>query len=194
MRIVSSVLVLVGLLSASSYGDFTWFNTVSNRVFYNGGSQALAGGASSDIGCFVQLIWAGVDNINNGASSLSETGVSGDDQVQATTWIGRNIYNNPPGRFTGGTFTNDNPGFYYVRFWTAPADNYAQGTFPHSPTNFYGETPLWSNPGTPPPGVPDAFNNMPSGGAIANMQIPEPAVFGLGIIGLISLRLFVRKK
>jgi hypothetical protein len=81
-----------------------------------------------------------------------------------------------------------------VRFWTAPADNYAQGTFPHSPTNFYGETPLWSNPGTVPPGAPDAFNNMPSGGAIANMQIPEPAVFGLGIIGLISLRLFVRKK
>ncbi|HPG00086.1 MAG TPA: hypothetical protein PLE77_08445 [Kiritimatiellia bacterium] len=193
-----AIVCLIALLSASAYADFDWFNTSTNRLYYNGGSTPLVGSQSdSSVGCFVQLIWAGTDNTINGAV-LSGTGVTGDDQVQATTWVGGTLFTGPAGRYTGGsTFTADSAGLYYVRFWTAPAFDYAGGLVPTSGTNFYGNTALWSNPGTEPPGTADVFNNIPNGGVSATLTasaIPEPTIVGLGLIGLLTLRLYRRRK
>lgn len=201
MPVVKKVAIacLIALLSASStFADFTWANTSTNRLYYNGGSVLLPGNyTDSSIGCFVQLIWAGADNAID-AAVASGTGVTDDDQVHATTWIGGNILGGPAGRYNGGsTFTTDSNGFYYVRFWTAPSADFANGLVPTSTTNFYGNTALWSNPGTEPPGTADQFNNIPNGGISATLTasaIPEPTIVGLGLIGLMTLRLYRRRK
>ena len=192
-----AIVCLIALISASAYADFDWFNTSTNRLYYNGGSVLVDGDASSSVGCFVQLIWAGVDNTINGAV-LGGTGVTGDDEVHATTWVGNNVFLNADGRYSSpSTFTADSAGYYYIRFWTAPASDYASGLVPTSGTNFYGNTALWSNPGTEPPGGADAFNSIPNGGISATLTaaaIPEPTIVGLGLIGLMTLRLYRRRK
>jgi hypothetical protein len=187
--------MLVGFISASTYGDFTWGNASSNLMLYGSGA-GLAAGTNSSIGCFVQLIWAGATGGIDDAI-LSGNGVSGDDEVVATGWVGKGLISNPrpPGRISGGAFTNDNVGYYYMRFWTAPSDNYTAGTIPLNPSNFYGNTALWYNNKVEPPSTPPFFNNIPYGGLAATLQaVPEPAVFGLAVVGLISLRLFARKR
>lgn len=200
MPVVKKVAIacLIALLSASAYADFNWFNTSTNRLYYNGGSVLLPGNQTdSSIGCFVQLIWAGADNTIDSAIA-SGTGVTDDDVVEATTWVGGNIIGGASGRYTySTTVTADDPGYYYIRFWTAPSANYASGLVPTSTTNFYGNTALWSNPGTEPPGATDIFNNIPNGGVSATLTasaIPEPTIVGLGLIGLMTLRLYRRRK
>lgn len=194
-----AIVCLIALLSASaSYADFSWANTSTNRLYYNGGSTLLVGNQfDSAVGCFVQLIWAGTDDTINGAV-LSGTGVSGDDQVVGTTWVGAGFIGGPAGRFTGGTYTDNIPGdYYYVRFWTAPSTNYGAGEIPLSSSNYYGNTALWQDPGSETPSPPDSFNSIPNGGISATLQasaIPEPTIVGLGLIGLLTLRLYRRRK
>lgn len=191
-----AIACLIALLSASVYADFDWANTSTNRLYYNGGSALLDGNADNTIGCFVQLIWAGADGQIDDAV-LSGTGVTDDDTVESTTWVGNNVFLNADGRYAGSTITADDAGSYYVRFWTAPSANYASGFVPTSSTNYYGNTALWSNPGTEPPGDPDVFNSIPNGGISATLQvsaIPEPTLLGLGLVGLMTLRMYRRRK
>jgi hypothetical protein len=192
-----AVMAVVALLAVPSYGDFDWFNTSTNRVYYGNGTTLADGDASSAIGCFVQLIWAGV----NGTFSTpinSGNGIPGgsDDQVHLTTWIGNNVFANPDGRYSGaGTFSSDSNGNYTVRFWSAPSPDYGNGLVPTSTTNRYAQVSSWANPGSEPPSGADQFNTLPNGGISMTLQaVPEPAIFGLGIIGLLSVRFFRRKK
>lgn len=186
------ICTLAALCSATSVADFNWFNTATNRVAYQNGTSFLTGSSSSSAGCFVQLVWAGPDNSIDPARSW-EDGATDDDQVQATTWIGNNILGNPFGRYSESGFSTDSNGYYYVRFWTAPAHDYALGTVPLSSTNYYADTDLWLNPGSEPPASRDSFNNIPYDGYPTNqtpLAIPEPTTFVLAMIGL----LFLRKK
>lgn len=193
-----AIACLIALLSASAYADFEWFNTSTNRLYYNGGSTLLAGNQTDNtIGCFVQLIWAGADDQID-IAALSGDGTTDDDDVVDTTWVGGGLFGGPAGRYTyPSTVTADNPGYYYVRFWTAPSADYSSGLIPTSSTNFYGNTALWSNPGTEPPSAADVFNNIPNGGISATLvasAIPEPTLLGLGLVGLLTLRMYRRRK
>ena len=192
-----AVMAVVALLAVPSYGDFDWFNLASNRVYYGDGTTLADGDASSSVGCFVQLIWAGA----NGTFSTpinSGNGIPGgsDDQVQLTTWLGNNWFGNPDGRYAGsGTYTADSNGNYVVRFWSAPSPDYGNGLVPTSTTNRYNQTASWANPGNEPPAGADQFNILPGGGISMTLQaVPEPAMIALGLVGLVSLRFFRRRK
>lgn len=190
-------IVVVALLSVPSYGDFDWFNTSTNYVYYGDGTTRVDGDMSdSSVGCFVQLIWAGADNaFSTPINSGNGIPVGSDDQVQGTTWIGANMLGGPSGLYGEAGFASDSNGYYIVRFWSAASPDYANGLVPTSSTNRYNQTALWSNPGSEPPASADSFNNLPNGGISLTLQaVPEPAMIALGLVGLVSIRFFRRKK
>ena len=193
-----AVMAVVALLAVPSYGDFDWFNANSNRVYYGDGTTFADGNASSTIGCFIQLIYAGADTVFSTPVN-SGTGIPGgsDDQVIIASWIGNNVFGNADGRYSGnGSYTNDvSAGNYIVRFWSAPSPDFGNGLVPTSTTNRYNQTASWANPGSEPPATADSFNNLPNGGISLTLQaVPEPAMIALGIVGLVSLRFFRRRK
>lgn len=185
------------LLTVSSYGDFQWFNTSTNKVAYNGSNVGLFySRTDSTVGCFVQLIWCGPDN-NIASAVNSGQGTTGDDVVHQWAYFGHGAFGDQSGVDPSTDFAADTSGWYYVRAWTAPASDFALGNVPTSLTNYYGNSALWSNPGNEP--GPDEFNfggagDVNSVGWRTDLQVPEPAMIGLGLVGLISLRFFRRRK
>lgn len=196
-----SILVVIAILTLftlTARADFNWFNTSTNLIAYADGITPLHGHRTNYLeACFVQLIWAGPDNTNNPAT-YSGQGVTGDDQVQAWSWFGRNSFT-PDGLMDGApTFTADTDGYYYVRAWTAPSPDYDSGLVPTSTTNYYGNSDLWNNPGNEP--GPDEFNFGGNGDAnnigwaTTQQAIPEPSIAGLFLLGLAGLRYYRRRK
>ena len=192
-----AVMAVVALLAVPSYGDFNWFNTTSNYVYYGDGTTRVDGDQTqSSIGCFIQLIWAGANGTFD-APINSGNGISGtsDDRVHATSWIGAGIFTGPSGLYDQSGFTSDSNGNYIVRFWSAPSPDFGNGLVPTSTTNRYNQTASWPNPGSETPNPPDDFNNLPNGGISLTLQaVPEPAMIALGLVGLVSLRFFRRRK
>jgi hypothetical protein len=198
--VVVLAVLSIGWACQTARADFQWHNTSTNIVAYADSNVGLAySRTDSSIGCFVQLIYAGSDNQIDAAVN-SGNGVTDDDVVHATSWIGRNAYGDQSGILpTVGTFTGDtSPGRYYVRLWTAPSPDFANGVVPTSATNFYGNSALWANPGSEP--GPDEFNFGGAGdvnnvGFHANIApVPEPGILVLGWLGLVCLRLFGARK
>ncbi|MFH0909469.1 MAG: hypothetical protein V1929_11975 [bacterium] len=133
-----------------------WFNTETNLVGYADQTTPLKGDTfDSTLGCFVQLIWAGPNDLINPAVNQGP-GVTGDDQVLAVAFVGQASFFPIDGLVIGGNIGNDSNGFYYVRAWSAPSPDFAGGLVPTSPTNRYGDSTLWANPGSRP--GPDSFN------------------------------------
>ncbi len=83
-------------------------------------------------------------------------------------------------------------GNYYVRVYDAPNASFASGTNAPIPSGaaYYYQSGLYSY--THSETLPDSFD-FASSGAQTMTPIPEPAMIGLGIIGVISLRL-LRKR
>ncbi len=191
------------LAAAAVRADFTWFNDVYNRAYYADGITPLFGvKGSNDVSCFVQLIYAGGDGLIDPASYNDTQGKSGDDQVVAWSYIAANLVGasgstNHYGRLSGGNFTSEIPnGQYYVRVWTAPADNFLSGFVPTATSNFYGNSTLFTAlAGYEPPSQPQNFNFGGVSGIIANMSpVPEPSTFLLMIAGLCTLRRWARRE
>lgn len=197
-----AVAVMAGVLfSLSSYGDFNWFNMTTNMVGYYGSNTGLAySRTDSSVGCFVQLIWAGPNNTIDAPVFSNVNGAGGDDVVQVWSWFGRGAFGDQSGvvpTISPNTLTTDSSGYYYVRAWSAPSPDLGAGQIPNNTSNYFGNSVLWLNPGNEP--GPDEFNFGGNGDANnigwrLTTQIPEPATMGLGILGLISLRLFSRKR
>lgn len=198
---LTAVLALVAAVSAQA--DFEWFNTTTNRIAYNDGSTFLAGSfGDSSVGCFLQLIYAGADNAIDPAVASGD-GTTDDDVVASTSWIGRSQFADNAGYMNPFEFyADDSVGYYYVRAWSAPADDFGAGTIPTASTNFYGDSALFDNtsPSTPP--ETDSFNFGGAGDG-SNVgwttdtplaAIPEPSIVALALIGVATLRLYRRKK
>ena len=192
-------IALAAVLSSTAYGDFTWFNTATNAVANAGGVTPLSGHISdSSIGVFVQLIWAGANDQIDAANNTG-TGVTLDDEVHSASWLGRGSFPPNDGFMPAfETLTSDNPGSYYVRVWTAPSDNFASGFVPTAPSNFYGNSELWLNPGNEP--GPDEFNFGGEGdgnniGFATTLQaVPEPTALALTLLGLFGLRRMIKRR
>ena len=80
--------------------------------------------------------------------------------------------------------------------WTAPAANYTTDLVPTSLTNFYGNSALFTYNHINP--TYDSFDITGSANVNAtlpvNSAVPEPGIFALAVVGLISLRTMTRKK
>ena len=188
--------LLVTAIGVFLFGHFSvranipWFNTSTNRVYYDDGVTALFGyKGSNDISCFVQLIDAGT----NGAIDVainSGTGANADDTVVAWSYIGENVpgaagSTSAYGRVVASTFTNETAGdLYYVRVWTAPSPDFSNGLVPTDATNFYGNSGLFTAlTGFDPPNPPENFNFGAAGGFSTTLQaVPEPGTLALGLI------------
>jgi hypothetical protein len=201
---VAGVCILCMIISSlNSYGYISWFNTSTNRIYYNNSSTPLVGSRTDPaIGCFLQLIWVGANGTNDLASNAG-SGVTIDDQIVAVSWIGKGAAaTNYQGYAASTTNMYVESGSYFVRVWSAPSPSFVStnpslAQVPSSLTNFYGDSFIL-NYTKPSPEMAVNLNfgvDANYGGwSVTLSPIPEPAVFGLGIIGLISLRLFARKR
>jgi len=183
----------MGLVSAVQ-ADLFWFNSVSINDQSN--VPLTASETESSVGCFAQLIYCGA-NATIDPFVTSGSGVSGDDSVLATMFAGQGDMFYSDGFFpVQGTaaISGANPnGTYYVRVYNAPNLSFASGNsapIPSGATRYFQSTTYsYTHSET----LPDNFDFASSGGQTL-LPIPEPAMLGLGIIGLISLRFFGRKR
>lgn len=198
-KIVVGILIMVS--APAVWADFEWFNTATNRITYADGVTYLHGERTNyPEACFLQLIWAGPDNQIDPAVNSGQ-GVTGDDQVHDCSWIGRGNFGSDRDGYDPSHqhLYADSNGYYYVRAWTAPSPDFDAGLVPTSPTNFYGNSALWLNPGTEPPSW-DEFNFGGEGDAndvgwSCNLKpIPEPTVAGLGLFGVLGLRMLRKRR
>jgi hypothetical protein len=178
------------LCATSARADISWFNTSTNRVYYEDTVTALFGyKGSNEISCFVQLINAGTNGVADQALNSGQ-GNFIDDTVVAWSYIGENVpgtAGSPSayGRVVAPNFAGDVVGDeYYVRVWTAPSPDFALGLVPTDGTNFYGDSALFTaNSGFEPPNPPQNFNFGGAGGFATTLQaIPEPGTLALGLV------------
>ncbi|MFH0908607.1 MAG: hypothetical protein V1929_07585 [bacterium] len=178
--------------AAGAHADISWFNTSTNRVYYQDAVTALFGyKGSNEISCFVQLLDAGTNGVPDQALNSGQ-GNFVDDTVVAWSYIGVNVPGTPGstsayGRVVAPTFTNEVPGdVYYVRVWTAPSPDYSLGLVPLDGTNYYGDSAVFTaNPGFEPPNPPENFNFGGDGGFATTLQaIPEPGTLALGLTAI----------
>ena len=201
MKKLILVVVCVLSLAGLSYGNgISWASGSGYITYASGGANYLDGNLSSSLGCFAQLLWVGPNNtIDSAYNTGSGAGVgTSDDVVVDKNWVGNNngddgwwsFYNDLP---ESGSIVSGRT--YYVRVWSAPASDYASGLVPTSLTNRYVNSGTWLYSSIAPTYDivdPTASGNLAT--TLTPLAIPEPAVFGLGIVGLISLRLFGRKR
>lgn len=183
--------VLLWTLCTEAPGGIIWFNSSSNRITYaSGGTDYLQGNRTDfTIGCFVQLINAGQDGLISIASIYGD-GITGDDAVIATAWIGMNVF----GADVNGWINNSGAAsalttnLYYVRAWDAPASDYSSGLVPSFSGVQYGNSDLWTYPGDGSPPGDTAFNfGGAYGFATTLTPVPEPTVLTLGLAGLVAM-------
>jgi hypothetical protein len=203
---------MLGMVAVSGHADFSWGNSETNMVAGHDGVP-LPWYDNGTEGCFVQLIWAGLTVDSADPFIASGTGVTGNDQVIQTSFIGLGSLSEaglPSGISQNELFSGGPIGYYYVRVFDTPSPDFGAGLAASVPTTdsyWYAETTnnLWFHPGGTDPisGLPNqyAFDFGGAGDANGNglitdhqVAIPEPTVFGLGIIGLVSLGLFSRKR
>jgi hypothetical protein len=186
------VLASAGLVQANG---IAW-NSAAGWCNYANGSTPLTGGANGSIGCFAQLLWVGPNGLVDSAYNTG-TGVgSSDDVVIDYNFMGFGV-GGADGFFGANSLTEggniQSNRDYFIRVWSAPSANFASGLVPTSSTNRYGNSATWTYHSVLP--TFDTFD----GSSVADINttlspIPEPAMLGLGIVGLISLRLFGRKR
>jgi hypothetical protein len=173
----------------SWFADANWLN-------YADGSTPLAGSLNdSSVGCFVQLLWVGLEGVINDAYNYGDgTGVS-DDLVVSTIWVGYNVGDD--GYFSnvfvpdGGDIVEDR--YYFARVWSAPSANYASGLVPSGGAVRYANSSTWQYPKENP--VADLFDIAGDGDLNTTLQaIPEPGMIALMALGLMTLRIARRRK
>lgn len=192
------LIILLSIFGAgATYADFEWYNTSTNRITAADGITPLPGNrTNASMGVFIQLIYAGPDDTIDPANIWGD-GTTGDDEVVETAWMGQFIFDpdrdgwmNP----FGVVEDDDTSRYYYVRVWSEPSPNYALGYVPMITTDAYGDSFLWQNPGTIPPGLPDEFNFGGTMGFSTSLQaIPEPRALALALLGLLAVRLCNRR-
>lgn len=196
VAIVVAVLASAGLVQ----GNGIEWNCGAGWCNYSNGVTALNGDVSSSLGCFAQLLWVGPNGTIDPAYN-SGTGVGvllSDDVIIDKNFMGFGV-GGADGYFAanqlteGGNIVSNRS--YFIRVWSGPASDYANGYVPTSLTNKYGNTAAWVYHSVS--ATFDTFDGTELADLNTTLQplaIPEPAMFGLGIVGLISLRFFGRKR
>jgi hypothetical protein len=190
------LVMAVACLALSANGELNWFN--SGAISNQNGIVLAANKTNYTIGCFAQMIYAGSDGLAD-SFIASGTGTSDDDVVVATEFAGQKALVVRAGIFpqlsTNSYRGSITDGQFYVRVYNAPNLDFNLGTSASIPSaaTFYWQSALHSYTFDEEQPLPDNWDFAPTGGKTL-LPIPEPGVFGLGVIGLISLRLFARKR
>jgi len=196
---IAAVVVLLASMGVSFGEGINWF-AVANYLYYENGTTWLDGNTDNSLGCFAQLLWVGPNGTIDaayGTGDGTQIGTS-DDVVVDTWWVGAGV-GGADGWFdganigAGGQIQSNR--VYFGRVWSAPAANYASGLVPTSLTNRYANSATWTYHAIDP--VADDFDIASAALSTTltpQSAIPEPAVLGLAVIGLLSLRLSTRKK
>lgn len=178
-----------------------WFVN-NNWLNYSDGVTHLDGDTSSNIGCFVQLLWVGpngvIDPAVAGAPGLYGTEL-GDDVVVDWRWVGAGAAGGDDGWFSGGEAYEGGDivsgRYYFARVWSAPASDYGNGYVPICLTNKYGNSSLWQYPRSNP--VLDDFDITYDGDintTLSPLAIPEPQVVLLLGVGAAVVRTRMRRR
>lgn len=188
---------LIAVVALSAQADLYWYNTVA--INDENGDPVTASQSDSSVGYFAQLLFTGADGEAD-AFVVSGSGISGDDAVIATMFAGQNYFlatdgffplQDPPPAVAGSAGNGD----YYVRVYNAPNSNFGMGTNAPIPS---GATYYWQSAEhtyTHSETLPDSWDFAPSGGqTLTPIAIPEPALLGLAVVGLVSLRLYRRRQ
>lgn len=194
MSKINKVLAVLGVVAisvapmAKAVDTIAWGNGAF-KAYQSDTVTLLPGNASSSIGGFVQMIYLGVDGIYNGYVG-SGTGVSGDDVVVATTWIGSGGMV-VAGAFSPASFTATTAigSKYEIRFFDNASSNYAGGAVPTS--GYYGLSQVFTQAGDPNLGGTDSFSF--NANYSTTTPVPEPSTVmlmlaGLGLVGMRKLR------
>lgn len=179
-------------LAPAVRADISWFNDFDSLVTYDGGG-GLPAATTYHYACFLQLVFAGADQINNPARyGQYETGVSGDDVVVDKGWFGFGTevggLDEPVAGLMQVPISFDTTGYasgavFFVRAWTAPAADYVNGFVPESATNYYGDSALYVFTD----GTVNDFNFGREGERVGwsttGTPVPEPSAGWLGLLG-----------
>ena len=195
-RLLAVIIVSVLASSGFVHANGIEWNCAANWRNYSNGVTQLVGGTDGSVGCFVQLLWVGANGIIDSAVNSGNGVGSSDDVVLDWNYVGYGL-EGADGMFNakqlteGGNIVSNRD--YFIRVWSAPASDFASGYVPTSSTNMYGNSSVWTYPSSSP--SYDTFD----GTALADINttltaVPEPAMFGLAIVGLLSVRLFGRKR
>jgi hypothetical protein len=121
------------------YVDASWCGAcVDNSVNYENGT-ALDGDSSSNVGCYVQLLWVGANGTPDLAYNTSD-GTSADDEVITNSWVGAGDAGGGDGWFTAGTVSVVSNRSYFTRIWSSPASDFDAGLVPTASTNKYANS------------------------------------------------------
>ncbi|NCC50431.1 MAG: hypothetical protein EOM20_04360 [Spartobacteria bacterium] len=177
------ILSLIGF-SVCRAATIEWGNSEHDLCTYaSGGTNVLAGAYDKTnylVGCFVQLINAGPDQTNNPAM-WSGDGVTGDDVVIKKGFMGQK--DGYDGMMSGDDYADGTNGVtYYVRVWTASADDYENGIIPLNPTNYYGDSYLWTYTTYNPPLPRENYFSFGKTGGVTAALTPMFPPAGTGAV------------
>lgn len=132
---------------AIAHGAGISWSAVNNYLYRENGSTPLTGGVSGNIGSFVQLVWVGPNGNIDDATNAGD-GATGDDVVVDFSYVGSGSATGDNGWFDGQTVGEggavlDGRG-YYLRTWTQPASDFANGLVPTTSNGYYGNSSVWT--------------------------------------------------
>jgi hypothetical protein len=199
------LMAAIGGMVLSVQADVWWSNT--GIIINLNGDPLPASDVDPSIGCFAQLVYTGANGMADlfdiaPVADLPNTGVTGvtfDDVVVATMFCGQGA--SLDGAVNGIFPQQEIPaniktsGDYYVRVFSAPGVySGTNAVIRRTLDTYYWDSPEYTYTYSPM-SPPDSWDFAPAGAQTTlPTAIPEPAALGLGIIGLISLRLFSRKR
>ncbi|MBU1693588.1 MAG: hypothetical protein KKC51_06455 [Verrucomicrobia bacterium] len=197
-KLITAGVVLCALALGASGEGIGWFQDVG-YANYGDGTTLLNGDLLSSVGCFVQLLWVGVDGTPSQAYNSGDgTGFS-DDVVVDWRWIGAGAASGADGWFSGGQVVAggdvQSNRVYFARFWSDASPNFAAGSVPTSLTNQYANGPTWTYPHSAP--TFDDFDVTYAGDVdttLSPLAIPEPGVLTMLVLGLMGLRATRKRK
>ncbi len=194
-KILVAGLALFGAVATTFGNGLEWTCGQNWCCYSNGAPNYLKGSTLSSVGCLAQLLWVGPNGVIDPAQNSGD-GATGDDLVIDKNFMGNGVggvdgYFNVNQLTEGGNIVSGR--VYYIRLWSAPASDFASGLVPTSPTNKYANSYLWTYPSSNP--TFDTFDGTATENLNTTLSpIPEPAMIFLGLAGLISLRVFRRRK
>ena len=193
--IVVLLIVAASQIPALCQADNTvrWATSGTGPVilYDNTGTTPLLGQNAGDgVAYLVQLIYAGAngiaDPVHIGYTNQYAIGDAlSDDVFAAYSWVGAGTPNFQ-GRFQAPDYTNPRAdgSRYFIRAWESPASSVGTGEITASPTDWYGDSEVFTINGFGPPPALDNF--LISANFNTDMQmVPEPgtlALLGLGVV------------